>query len=145
MIVCRWSDLPRYASVIPGVREAMALVASLKTLETATYPLSNGRVMVQSGTTLSTQGATLEAHRNYLDIQYIVSGQEVVGWAPVDTLTPAVDFDTDKDIGFYTGPCDFLRVGEGYCYVVFPEDAHMPGRHLEQANEYQKIVVKLMV
>ena len=29
--------------------------------------------------------------------------------------------------------------------VAFPEDAHMPGRHLEVPNDFVKIVVKLKV
>ena len=49
MIVCPFSALTRYAAVLPGVEEAMALIAGLKTYETATYPISNGRVMVSSG------------------------------------------------------------------------------------------------
>lgn len=146
MIVCQWKELSRYVAVIPGLEEAMALVKGLKSLEPAIYPLENGgRVMVQKGTTVPAQGGEPEAHRKFLDIQYVVKGQEVVGWAPVETLTPTVPFSEEKDVGFYTGHCDFMRIGEGYCYVVFPEDAHMPSRHLDEANEYQKIVVKLKV
>lgn len=146
MIVCQWKELSRYVAVIPGLEEAMALVRGLKSLEPAIYPLENGgRVMVQKGTTVPAQGGEPEAHRKFLDIQYVVKGQEVVGWAPVETLTPTVPFSEEKDVGFYTGRCDFMRIGEGYCYVVFPEDAHMPSRHLDEANEYQKIVVKLKV
>ena len=146
MIVCPWKEMGRYAPVIPGLEDAVALVNGLKTMEPAVYPLENGgRVMVQRGTTVPAEGGELEAHGKFLDIQYIVQGQEVVGWAPVDTLTPTVPFSEDKDVGFYTGKCDFMRIGEGYCYVVFPEDAHMPSRHLDVPNEYVKIVVKLKV
>ena len=49
MIVCPFSALTRYQAVLPGVEEAMALIAGLKTCETAAYPISNGRVMVSSG------------------------------------------------------------------------------------------------
>lgn len=146
MIVCPWNEIGRYAAIIPGLTEAVTLINNLETMEPAIYPLSGGnRVMVQQGTTVSAAGGELEAHRQFLDIQYIVTGQEYVGWAPVDTLTPTGEFNTDKDVGFYTGHCDFMRIGQGYCYVVFPEDAHMPTRHLVAPNDYQKIVVKLKV
>ena len=146
MIVCPWKELGRYESVIPGLAEAMELVAGLTNLEPATYPLScGGRVMVQQGTTRSAQGADAEAHRKFLDIQYILSGQEVVGWANVDSLTPTVPFEEQKDVGFYTGHFDFMVIGQGNCYVVFPEDAHLPSAHLDAPNDYQKIVVKLPV
>ena len=146
MIVCPWKELRRYATILPGVEEAVALVENLKTMEPGVYPLENGgRVMVQRGTTVPAQGGEPEAHRKFLDIQYIVKGQEVVGWAPVETLIPTVPFSEEKDVGFYTGHCEFMRIGEGYCYVVFPEDAHMPSRHLDVPNDYEKIVVKLKV
>lgn len=113
MIVCPFSALTRYQAVLPGVEEAMALIAGLKTCETAAYPISNGRVMVSSGMTMPTENAVFEAHRQYLDIQYLVKGHEVVGWAPLDTLTPVSPFDTDQDIDFYTGKCDFSPFRKG--------------------------------
>ena len=146
MILCPWKDLPRYAPAIPGLDEAIEKVNGLTTFESAVYPLSGGnRVMVMSGTTAPAAGGEAEAHRNYLDIQYIVSGQEIMGWAPLDTLTPTVPFDESKDVGFYAGDYEYIRIGPGQCYVVFPEDAHLSSRHLEQPNEYTKIVVKLKV
>lgn len=146
MIVCPWNELKRYAAVIPGLEEAVEAVNNLKSYEPATYPLSNGnRFMVQQGTTKPWQGALLEAHRDYLDIQYILEGQDTVGWAPVDTLTPEGEFNTQKDCGMYSGENAPMVIKAGYCYVVFPEDAHAPGKHLEQPNDYKKIVVKLKV
>lgn len=146
MILCPWKDLSRYAPAIPGLGEAMEKVDSLTTFEPAVYPLSGGnRVVVMQGTTLPADGGEAEAHRQYLDIQYVISGQEVVGWAPLDKLTPTVPFDAEKDVGFYSGEYEYIRIAPGYCYVVFPEDAHLPSRHLETANEYTKIVVKLKV
>lgn len=145
MIVCPWKELHRYADVIPGLAEAVAFVDGLETMEPATYPLSCGKVLVQQGTTKPWKESQLEAHREYLDIQYIVEGQEAVGWAPVETLTPAGEFNTQKDKGMYTGENEPMVVKAGYCYVVYPEDAHAPGTHLDQPNDYKKVVVKLKV
>ena len=144
MILCPWKDILKYKSVLPGIEEAFEAVNSLTSLEPKTYPLSNGnRFFVAVGTTREPDLA--EAHRKYMDIQYIVKGQEVMGWAPLDTLTVAEEFSEEKDVGFYSGHCEFIRIAEGNCYVVFPEDGHMPTRYLEESNEYTKIVVKLKV
>lgn len=145
MILCPWNELKRYAPILPGLEEAMEKVASLTSYEAGVYPLSGGnRVVVMSGTTLPAEGSA-EAHRLYLDIQYIVKGQEVVGWAPLDKLSPVGEFDDEKDVGFYQGAYEYIRIPQGHCYVAFPEDGHLPSRHLEAANEYTKIVVKLKV
>ena len=132
--------------MIPGLEEAVAAVAAMESYEPRTIQLSDGnKILVQQGTTKAAEGQLLEAHRNYLDIQYIVKGGETVGWAPLETLTLSGEFNTAKDKGMYAGHCDFMDIAEGYCYVVFPEDAHMPGSHLEEPQSYTKLVVKLKV
>ena len=146
MIVCPWKDLTRYEPIIPGLKEAMEVVFGLTDLTPRTIPLSGGnKILVQAGPTKPWEGAELEAHREYLDIQYIVKGFEVMGWAPVETLTLSGEFNTAKDKGMYAGLNDTMLIREGYCYVVYPEDAHAPGKHLTQAGEFTKLVVKLKV
>lgn len=146
MIVCPWKDIGRYAPVIPGLEEAVAAVAALDSYEPRTVQLSDAnKILVQQGTTKAADGQLLEAHREFLDIQYIVRGGETVGWAPLDTLTLSGEFNTVKDKGMYAGHCDFMDIAQGYCYVVFPEDAHMPGSHLEAPQDYTKLVIKLKV
>ena len=146
MIVCPWKDLNRYADVIPGLEEAVKFVNSLENFEPATYPLSGrNKVLVQSLTTKPFETSLLEAHRQFLDIQYIIKGKEVVGWAPLETLTLDGEFNTAKDKGMYAGPVDFMTIRQGYCYVAFPEDAHMPNLHLEAPKHLKKLVLKLKV
>ncbi len=145
MIICPWKDIKKYASLLPGIEEAFEAVNALTEYENKkTYPLSNGNKFF-----IAAQGTkepdVAEAHRKYLDIQYIVKGQEVVGWADLDACQPVVEFNEEKDIGMYSGPFSYITIPEGVCYVAFPEDAHMPGRHLDVPNDFVKVVVKLKV
>ena len=144
MIICPWKDIKKYASLLPGIEEAFDAVNALESYEAATYQLSGGnRFFVAVGTTKAPDVA--EAHRKYLDIQYIVKGKEVMGWADLAACTPANDFNEEKDIGMYSGDFTFHTIPEGICYVAFPEDVHMPGRHLDVPNDFVKVVVKLKV
>ena len=146
MIVCPYKDLGRYAPVIPGLEEAMKAIDAMTEWTPGTVPLSDGnRILVQEGVTKAKEEKLCEAHLKYLDVQYIVEGEETVGWAPLETLTLEGEFNTEKDIGRYAGPVDCMRIGAGYCYVVFPEDAHMPGIHLDQPHAFKKMVMKLKV
>lgn len=146
MIVCPYKDLGRYAPIIPGLEEAMKAAAEMKAWTPGTIALSGGnRILVQDVTTKPAGSKLCEAHRKYLDIQYVVEGEEAVGWAPLETLTLDGEFNTEKDIGRYAGPVDYMRIREGYCYVVFPEDAHMPGVHLDKERTIKKLVFKLKV
>ena len=146
MIVCPFKDIKRYEAVIPGLAEAVEAIEKLTDLTPRTIELSGrNKILVQANTTKAAEGQLLEAHREFLDIQYILKGGETVGWAPIDTLTLDGEFNTAKDKGMYAGQCDFLDIRAGYCYVVFPEDAHMPGSHLDKPQDYVKLVVKLEV
>ena len=145
MIVCPWKDIKKYASLLPGIDEAFDAVNALTEYEDKKVcQLSGGnRFFVAVQGTKAPDVA--EAHRNYLDIQYIVKGKEVVGWASLDDCKLIGEFSEEKDIGMYEGPFQFLTVNEGICYGAFPEDVHMPGRHLDVPNDFTKIVVKLRV
>ena len=144
MILCPWKDITRYEAVLPGLAEALEAIKNLTDLEPKNYPLSNGnRFFVTAGTTKPVSNA--EAHRNYLDIQYIVKGKEVMGWADLADCTLEGEFNETKDVGKYSGKFEYMTINEGMCYVAFPEDAHMPGRHLEVPNDFVKVVVKLKV
>ena len=145
MIICPWKDIKKYAALLPGIEEAFEAVNALTTYENgAVHPLSNGnRFFVCALSTKEPDVA--EAHRKYLDIQYVVKGKEVMGWADLAACTPTVPFSEEKDIGMYSGPFQYYTIEEGLCYVAFPEDAHMPGRHLDVPNDYVKVIVKLAV
>lgn len=144
MIICPFNDLNRYASLIPGLEEAQKAVSEITDFTPRTIPLSDGnRILVQKNTTKAIADGKTEAHRNFLDIQYVVEGEEYVGWAPVSSLTPVDAFNEAKDVGFYTGDVAFSAITAGNCYVVFPEDAHMPGVHPHGAHEEVKLVLKL--
>ncbi len=145
MIICPWKDIMRYAPVMKGLEEAVAAVNALTEYEDKkNYPLSDGNRFFLAVTTTKAPDLA-EAHRNYLDIQYIVKGKEVVGYAPLEVCTEEVAFSEENDIGRYSGPFSYITINEGICYVAFPEDAHMPGRHLDVPNDFVKIVVKLKV
>ena len=146
MIVCPWKDLGRYAAAIPGLEEAMKVVAELDDFTPRTVPLSDGnKILVQQNTTKDAATQKIETHRNYLDIQYIVEGEETVGWAPTETLTPADEYNPTKDKQMFEGSVDFMRIAAGYCYEVYPEDGHMPGVHIDEPHNFKKLVVKLKV
>lgn len=87
----------------------------------------------------------LEAHRNYIDIQLILEGEEFMGYAPLQNQAESIPFDPAKDIGFYDGEAWFTLLRKGMFAVFFPEDAHLPGRHTQKPTSVKKIVLKVAV
>ena len=44
-----------------------------------------------------------EAHRRYIDIQYVVSGIEIMGYAPISALAVTQPYSAEKDCALFAG------------------------------------------
>lgn len=87
-----------------------------------------------------------EAHRRYIDVQFVAEGEETVFVAPLDGAETRVPFDAGKDVGFYAAANgEAVPVRSGECVVLFPDDAHAPGAHPASGgpSRVRKIVVKI--
>jgi YhcH/YjgK/YiaL family protein len=92
----------------------------------------------------SREGVRFESHRRYVDIQYTLSGEDLIGWKPVAQCTNDQEpFDVVKDVGYYVDrPELWIPVPTGTFVVFFPEDAHAP---MGGTGLIHKIVVKVAV
>lgn len=121
------------------------------------YDLPDGRVeidgqkvyaIVQRYVTTDAGPPKFEYHKKYIDIQFIASGKEVIGWAPAETLTITEAYDADKDVAFgavEAGKWTPLSLQTGQLAVLYPEDGHAPRLALGEASAVTKIVVKVEV
>ena len=110
------------------------------------YDLGNGVfAIVQKYTTKTSNEGHLESHQKYIDIQYIVSGQETIEVAPIKNLNIKEAYDTNKDICFYEDAKnhDILNMVEDTFAVLYPDDAHKPCIDLNGRHNVVKIVIKV--
>jgi len=131
----------------PLVARAFELLCdpSVQALPDGRHELDGERIVAlpQGYTTKAVADGRLEAHRKYIDIQFIVSGEERMGWAPLEGLNGS--FDESKDLGFYDGAFDMVSVSAGMFAVFYPHDAHAPC--LDPKSGFcrvRKIVVKVL-
>ncbi len=101
--------------------------------------------MVQKASSRAPQEGKFESHRKYIDIQCLVSGEEIIGVTPVEKLAVATPYDEKKDVAFYAFPAkyDQLRMLPGDFVVLFPEDGHLPLCHSGGPHELFKVVLKV--
>jgi biofilm protein TabA len=100
---------------------------------------------VTEGPTKDMEQTKWEAHRNYLDIHYVITGKEKMGIAPFSTATVVQEYDPAKDIGFYNAKGKFYDSSPGSFFIAFPSDAHRPGVKTEGSTQIKKVVVKIRV
>jgi YhcH/YjgK/YiaL family protein len=101
--------------------------------------------LVQTYETRPIQEGKLEAHTRYIDIQFVVDGQESMGYAPLTNQTAVKPHDDAKDIAFYDGEAGFTLFRKGMFAIFFPQDAHLPSRFTEKVSSVRKIVLKVAV
>ncbi len=110
------------------------------------YPIeTGGRYAVFSPTMKAEGEARVETHRKYIDIQYILSGEERIGYTDASNLTPLTDYSVEHDITFHKGAVDWMVYKEGDFGIFFPEDGHAPDVYTEQGIPCRKVVVKIPV
>jgi biofilm protein TabA len=100
---------------------------------------------IQHYTTKPLNEGKLEAHRKYIDIQFLLSGEEVLGYTPLKGLTISEEYNPAKDIAFYKTPEQLTKVilEPGLFCILFPDDAHLPCRQLTGPEEVKKAVIKI--
>ncbi len=87
----------------------------------------------------------LESHRKYIDVQFIVSGEEIMNVSDVSGLTLSTAYDEEKDIMMWEAPSRMMSVllKQGNYIVLYPENAHRVVSVKSGSNQVLKIVGKV--
>ena len=148
MILDTLINSARYAGMHPGFARAFEFLAAtdLAALPPGRHEIDGDRIYVSIDHTdgRGEDGARLEAHRRYIDIQYTIDGNELIGWMPLARISsPDGGFDDTKDIGFFADrPSTWIAVPPGSFTIFFPHDAHAP---LAGRGHLKKAIVKIAV
>ena len=89
-----------------------------------------------------------EAHREWIDIQYLLKGSEKICCLPLEYLKETKAYDAGKDAAFYEeagAAGQELLMGNGYFAVFFPQDGHKPGLCAWECEDVKKVVVKVKI
>jgi len=149
MIFDHINNIENYKGLTPNVVRAMEIIrdANFDDLENRTY-LVDGfdfRFFILSYETKATNDRP-EVHKDFIDIQYIISGKETIGIAQLKDMDEEVEANPEKDIWFYKGSMDYITLTNGMFAVFFPNDAHAPGiSPSEGMNIVRKCVFKVRV
>lgn len=98
---------------------------------------------VQSGMTKEPSTTPWEAHKIYTDIQYIIKGAEIMGWANLENFKADSEYDEEKDVIFGNAKGSYVTVPENYFVIFTPEDAHKPMLKIIEEKPVKKVIVKV--
>lgn len=147
MILDTLENAAIYADLNTGLSKGFDFLnqPNVAELDDGKYEIADDRIfaIVQRCEGRTVSEGKLEGHRKYIDIQFVISGEESMGWTPRSTLSPSDHYDAEKDLEFFDGaPASIMKVPVGSFAVFSPNDAHLP---LIGKGPIHKVVVKVAV
>jgi YhcH/YjgK/YiaL family protein len=149
MIVDTLAQSSRYHPLSPRFAAAFEFLKQLPAnKDSGRYSIDGDDcfALVQSYITKPLSEGKFEAHRKYIDIQFIQAGRETILWTPLATLTNTTEaYVAEKDIAFFATPPHVvpIQLCAGDFTIFFPEDGHAPGLEYNGSTEVRKTVIKI--
>ncbi len=94
------------------------------------------------------ENCSFEGHENYIDIQYIVEGCEVMEFLDISKAVIRDEYNPQKDVTFYKESeiASYCVVEQGNFCIFYPHDIHRPGVALNNLpSNVKKILVKVHI
>lgn len=148
MILDRIENAPLYYAIHKRFQQAFEYIAGIDihAIPVGRHEIDGANLyaLVQEYETKLKEQGKWEAHRRYIDLQYVVQGAEGFGYTNIHHLQQG-EYDAGKDFLPLQGEGDFITVKSGYFILLLPEDAHMPGMAIGESAPIRKIVLKIAV
>jgi YhcH/YjgK/YiaL family protein len=122
--------------------------ADLENLAVGRYELEGADLYVNISeyNTKNEADAKCEAHLKYVDIQYLIAGEEQMSVVPLTDTKEATPYNEEKDIYFMKPDYDkYYLANSDRFFVFFPGDAHRPSVKIAENVPVKKAVVKLRI
>jgi len=151
MIVDTLSNLDLYSHISPRIAAALTHLAEtdFSRLEAGSYELDgkNLFVIVNDYETKPKEVEPFEVHEHYIDVQYVVSGEEEFGFLPLGSQTPSMPYNAEHDYAEFDYEANkheaaFIPLKAGMFAIFFPDDMHMPGTS-STPKKVRKVVIKV--
>ena len=129
--------------------EAFAFLSqqNLDKLAPGKYPVDGEKAfaVITEGPEKKFADTKWESHRKYIDLQYVISGKEKMGLAPLSAATVIEPFDGSSDNAHYTSEGKYFVAAPGTFFLFFPNDVHRPNIKVDGYNLVKKLVIKIEV
>ena len=148
MLIDHLRNADRYCPLHPGFAGAFGFLRceDLARLPDGRHEIDGDRVfaVVARVDGRGPDQSPLEIHRRYVDIQFVIGGEDRIGWLPApDCRQIASPYDEQTDLGYFNDrPTSWLTLPPGVFAAFYPEDAHAP---LATTGLIHKAVVKVAV
>jgi len=147
MIIDRIENASRYYALGLGIAEALEYIKNndLSAIAPGKYEINGDKVrmIVNEYEQKCTDRVKLEAHRKNIDVQYWVSGSELMGYAPLTSQPLVGSYNDADDYAIYESNASFTNLEPGMFAIYFPTDLHTANADEQCDSKVRKIVFKV--
>lgn len=131
MIISTLKNYKKIVNLLPKLDIVFDFIKkniSAKTLDGKIVINKNIYAVVQTCLPKPKKEQVLEKHKKYIDLQYVISGEDRIGWKYYDKNFKTLKrYSPKNDIAFYSNkPDTFISLKKGDFAIFFPEDTHAP-------------------
>ena len=150
MIYDKITNYETYAGISADIRKGLEFLYNISPdIENGVHEISpRVKAIVSEYTTKQVNENGFEAHRQYLDIQYLMSGSEKISCLPLEYLKETKPYSEKDDAALYQAvdvqPQEMV-IGNSYFAIFFPQDGHMPQLCVDAPLAVKKVVVKIKI
>ncbi|MEK5645593.1 hypothetical protein BK138_30245 [Paenibacillus rhizosphaerae] len=142
-----WPQERTYAH--PVIRKAIDFLqtAEFSQLDNGKHPIwgQDMYALVSSIRTKPASQQPAEKHEVFLDIHYVIEGEETIGWQLQDDRAKPFECSPEEDYSLFTelDAESMIRLKPGMYAVLYPEDIHRPGLTEAEPSDVRKAVIKI--
>ena len=149
MVLDNIKNANRYVNLGNGIAKALQYIQNndFSDVQPGRYEIDNDRLVmiVFEFDATNTDECKLEGHRRYIDLQYWVSGSELMGHEILDSQAVLVPYNEHTDCAFYNCIASYSRLLPGMFVIYFPSDLHTAVTDPLSKEKVKKIVFKILV
>ena len=152
MIHTTWNDRERYLQIHPRFPAAFAALeaAAAKSFEAGRHAVAGDELFLVAldYATKSQEEAIVEGHRAYVDVMYILEGEEQIAYLPlreIAHITKEYDVKGDCFLAEVEQTASKIHATAGDVVIFFPEDGHAPGLNWCETKSIKKLIAKVLL
>lgn len=148
MIFGKRNYLDSYSSLGPAIVKCLEMirVTDFAAMSDGKYDIDGDNLFLKL-MTYQTQrkNDTPEGHEKYIDVQYMISGEEYIDYGFIEEMQETVERHESEDYILYRGPTNRVKMTEGTFIVLYPEDVHACCISVNRTTSVRKAVFKIKI
>lgn len=146
MIIGNIKNIEVYKGLSKNIDKAIDFIVNLDKTSDGNYEIDGQNIyaMINTISPKGLDGMVYEAHRQYIDLHYIIEGTEILGYERTELCTPQNEYNNDEDYQLYSAQGTLINLKKGDFYIVHPFDAHAPECN-KDGKKIRKVIIKIKV